>query len=111
MMLIRYFTLQETKRDPWWTRTVVILMSVMCFTISGYVNYYVSYHFIPNWNKYTHFFEVDLLCWFPLIDTLSGSLAQGFFAYRAFRLTNRNWIVLISIWASTLVYTDPRSSS
>ncbi len=49
---------------------------------------------MKNFGEYRPFFETTQFSWFPILDAITASLAQGYVTYRAWRLNNRNYLLL-----------------
>lgn len=43
---------------------------------------------------YKTFFETEYFAWFPILDAITASLTQGYFARYAWRLNGHNWPLL-----------------
>ncbi|ODN95719.1 hypothetical protein L198_04337 [Cryptococcus wingfieldii CBS 7118] len=92
MQLFTYFQYQKT--DKLWTKAVVVWSAVWTMVITVYYWVYLSYLFVDNFGLWLPWLEVRWLAKMPLFDVLAVIPVQGFFAYRAYLLMNRNKILL-----------------
>ncbi|ORX39034.1 hypothetical protein BD324DRAFT_679539 [Kockovaella imperatae] len=86
-----YFKYQ--RRDSWWIKSVVITTAIINLVVTIYLWYFISYLFVQNFGLWSPFAETKYLAWFPFLDSLNSAVVQAFFAYRAYRLCNRMWII------------------
>lgn len=49
---------------------------------------------MQNFGEYVTFFETTHFAWFPVLDAITATLAQGYVAHRAWRLNGRNWLLM-----------------
>ncbi|KAL1406032.1 hypothetical protein Q8F55_007715 [Vanrija albida] len=114
------FTVQLTQYWEWqskdrlWTRVVVSATAVLVYFVTGgwvlwereltpgFILYNCSYNFVENYGLYAHFLNGSILSWYAIFNALTCVTTQGFFAHRAFHLTNRNYFILALVWVCIL---------
>ncbi|WVN87781.1 uncharacterized protein L203_102976 [Cryptococcus depauperatus CBS 7841] len=95
VLAVQVFTyFQYQRNDKWWTKLVVGWSCTWTFVITVYYWVYISYLFINNFGLWLPWLEVRWLAKMPTFDVLAIVPVQGFFAYRAYLLTNRNRYIL-----------------
>ncbi|ODO01575.1 hypothetical protein I350_06395 [Cryptococcus amylolentus CBS 6273] len=92
MQLWTYF--QYQKMDKIWTKAIVAWSAAWTMVITVYYWVYLSYLFVDNFGLWLPWLEVRWLALMPLFDVLAVIPVQGFFAYRAYLLMNRNKILI-----------------
>ncbi|KAF8693804.1 hypothetical protein RHS03_08365, partial [Rhizoctonia solani] len=81
-------------KDPRWIRLMVLYVLLMNVAITMYTWAWIYDLFVFNFGTY--------LSWFYVLDSATVIVVQGFFAIRAWRLVNKNYLVLLVIGAFAL---------
>ncbi|KAF8692443.1 hypothetical protein RHS03_08617, partial [Rhizoctonia solani] len=81
-------------KDPRWIRFMVLYVLLMNIAITMYTWAWIYDLFVFNFGTY--------LSWFYVLDSATVIVVQGFFAIRAWRLVNKNYLVLLVIGAFAL---------
>ncbi|KAL7421246.1 hypothetical protein Q5752_004131 [Cryptotrichosporon argae] len=92
MQVATYFWFEN--EDKWWTKGVVIWAAILNTVVTIYYWVYLQYLFVQHWGDWTPWLESRWLANMPLLDSITISGVQGFFAYRAFLLMGRNHYIL-----------------
>ncbi|WOO83493.1 uncharacterized protein LOC62_05G007014 [Vanrija pseudolonga] len=102
------FTVQLTQYWEWqskdrlWTRLVVITTAFLAYFITGFIMWNSSYDFVAHYGLYAQFFKGSVISWYGFFNAITCVTTQGFFAHRAFHLTNRSYFVLGLVWVLIL---------
>ncbi|QRW23022.1 hypothetical protein RhiXN_08058 [Rhizoctonia solani] len=91
-------------KDPRWIRLMVLYVLLMNVAITMYTWAWIYDLFVFNFGTYGLFLSVKYasLSWFYVLDSATVIVVQGFFAIRAWRLVNKNYLVLLVIGAFAL---------
>lgn len=57
--------------------------------------------FVENFGLYAQFVSPHYEPWIPFLDAFTSGITQTFFAHRAWRVTNRNWFILVILMVSS----------
>ncbi|KAK4688515.1 hypothetical protein P7C73_g1595, partial [Tremellales sp. Uapishka_1] len=96
MQVVSYVSYQPN--DRWQTKAVVAWTAVLNIVTSIYNWIFTSNLFVTNFGLWAPWLEPHWLAVFPTLDVVTVSVIQGFFAYRAFLLSGRNWWLQAAIW-------------
>ncbi|BEI86454.1 hypothetical protein CcaverHIS002_0607410 [Cutaneotrichosporon cavernicola] len=93
--LITY--LNSKAKDPVWVKALVGAVVAMASLSTAHNWWIVSKFFVHNFGTYSVFLTTGPLAWLAFLDCINMSLCQAFFAYRAYRLCDRNLWIPISV--------------
>ncbi|BEJ13009.1 hypothetical protein CspHIS471_0301830 [Cutaneotrichosporon sp. HIS471] len=95
IQLVTY--LNNKAKDPVLVKVLVGAVVAMASLSTGHNWWIVSKFFVNNFGTYSVFLTTGPLTWLPILDCINMSLCQAFFAYRAYRLWDRNLWIPISV--------------
>ncbi|BEI96560.1 hypothetical protein CcaverHIS631_0201490 [Cutaneotrichosporon cavernicola] len=95
VMVYTYWRFQA--QDRLWTRALVVAATVMLYAVTIYLLWFLQYFLVDHFGRHITFFETTHFAWFPILDSICATLAQGYVAHRAWRLNGRSWILLVAV--------------
>ncbi|CAE7115571.1 unnamed protein product [Rhizoctonia solani] len=96
-----YVTLGKVDRP--YLKGIVAYVLLMNITISVYTWAWIYDLFVHNFGTYGLFLSLKYISQYYVLDSMTVIVVQGFFAIRAWKVANRNWLVLglITVFALT----------
>ncbi|BEJ11687.1 hypothetical protein CspHIS471_0201470 [Cutaneotrichosporon sp. HIS471] len=95
VMVYTYWRFQA--HDRLWTRALVVAATVMLYAVTIYLLWFLQYFLVDHFGRHITFFETTHFAWFPILDSICATLAQGYVVHRAWRLNGRSWTLLVAV--------------
>ncbi|GMK56247.1 hypothetical protein CspeluHIS016_0300870 [Cutaneotrichosporon spelunceum] len=105
VMVYTYWRFQS--HDRLWTRVLVVASTTMLYGVTIYLLWFLQYFLVHHFGEHVAFFETTHFAWFPILDSITAMLAQGYVAHRAWRLNGRSWLLMIVVFVPVTLWLAP----